>query len=330
MSLRIKRTAPSQTPERTLKLPGIRLWQKIPAAIIGSLATYLVWRLVYQSQMPLPYPEELSLLLEALWGALLGFGPFLGLAALQTGHGLRGRAGDEEVQDAHPKQQRPAKDVRDAWACVFLATLGGLVGGIAWWFIALWSPLDSRTLGMTGLWAFVYTSSVLLPPASVRRSRRAYILIVPLAVVPVAGFLLTKWVHIAPDQADVDMSVGLWLRVALIIGAILLSPVAIDGKRNKHHATGEQISLLMQTMMQKKRWLTKSGMLIHLAEELSYSPATVRKLCSGERRPSAEAAKKLLQLGKEAGLDREWGSALLEATHHFDDRQMAHELDATF
>ena len=210
------------------------------------------------------------------------------------------------------------------------AHLPGLAGGIIWWLIAAHSPYDSRTPGMTSLWALVYTSAILLPPSPVTRSKRAYLLIVPLALVSLAGFLITKWVHIAPDQADIDMSVGLWMRVSLIIGAILLSPMFEDSKRSKYHATGEQISLLMQTMMQKKRWLSKSGMLIHLAEELSYSPATIRKLCSGERRPSAEATKKLLRLGKEAGLDRAWGSALLEATHHFDDQQIIHELDAAF
>jgi transcriptional regulator with XRE-family HTH domain len=83
-------------------------------------------------------------------------------------------------------------------------------------------------------------------------------------------------------------------------------------------------------MMQKKRWLTKSGMLMHMAEELSYSPATIRKLCSGERRPSAEATKKLLQLGQEAGLNRAWGNDLLESTRHFSDQQIADELDGVF
>jgi hypothetical protein len=149
-------------------------------------------------------------------------------------------------------------------------------------------------------------------------------------LLPLVGFLITKWIHIAPDQADVDMSVGLWLRVSLVAGAILITPMTERSKRNKHHATGEQINLLMQRMMQKNKWLTKGGMLMHMAEELSYSPATIRKLCSGERRPSAEAARKLLQLGKEAGLNRAWGSNLLEATCHFSDQQIADELDSVF
>ena len=329
MNLRTRKSAPSRKPVRTFKSPDTQLWHKILAAIVGSVGTYLLWRLIYQSQMELPYPTELSPLLEALWGALLGLGPFLGLAVLQTVHGLL-QARDAESDDAENVRQLLVKPIRDAWICALLGALGGLAGGIIWWLIATQSPYDSRTPGMTSLWAIVYTSAILLPPSPARCSKKAYLIIVPLAMVSLAGFLITRWVHIAPDQADIDMSVGLWMRISLIIGAILLSPVTEDKKRNKYHATGVQISLLMQTMMQKKRWLTKSGMLVHMAEELSYSPATVRKLCSGERRPSAEAARKLLQLGKEAGLDREWGSALLEATHHFDDRQIAHDLDAVF
>jgi hypothetical protein len=329
MALRTKRSTPSQTPERTFKLKQIKLWHKALATLIGSLVTYGLWRLIYQSQMGLPYPEELSLLLEALWGALLGFGPFMGLAILQMIHGLL-QARGTEGKDVKNARQLRVKPFRDAWLCALLGTLGGLAGGIAWWFIAAQSPFDSHTLGMTGLWACVYTTAILLPPLAVRRSRRTYALIVPLAMAPLAGFLFTKWVHIAPDQADVDMSVGLWMRVALAVGAILLSPAAERSKKNKHHATGQQISLLVETMMRKKRWLTKSGILVHMAEELSYSPATIRKLCSGERRPSVEAARKLLPLGKEAGLDRAWGDALLKATHHFDDQQITQELDAAF
>jgi hypothetical protein len=317
--------------ERTLKFTEIKLWHKILAASLGSLSAYFLWRLVYQSQMDLPYPLELSPFLEALWGALVGLGPFLGLAVLQTAYNLIPRAHAEEEQDALSARQLLTKPIRDCWGCLILGTLGGLVGGIAWWLIATSVPLNSSTLAMTGLWAILYTSTILLPPFVVKCPKKAYALIIPaLALLPLIGFLITKWAHIAPDQADIDMSVGLWLRGALAVGAILVTPMADRGKRNKYHATGEQVSLLMQTMMQQKRWLTKSGMLVHMAEELSYSPATVRKMCSGERRPSAEATRTLLKLGREAGLDRAWGSALLEATHHFSDQQMADELDSIF
>lgn len=317
--------------ERTLKFTEIKLWHKVLAAVIGSLSTYLLWRLVYQSQMDLPYPAELSPFFEALWGALIGLGPFLGLAILQTAYHLVSQTRDAEGQDARSANQLLAEPVRDCWTCSMLGALGGLAGGIAWWLMAKWSIPDPRTLTMTGLWAIVYTNAILLPPLIVKRPKKARAFIIPaLALSPLIGFLITKWVHIAPDQADVDMSVGTWLRVSLAAGAILITPMTERGKEPKHHAVGKQINLLMQRMMQKNRWLTKGGMLMHMAEELSYSPATIRKLCSGERRPSAEAARKLLQLGKEAGLDRAWGSDLLEATHHFSDRQIPDELDSVF
>ena len=323
------RFALSNKSERTLKFKEVKLWHKALAASIGSLFTYLLWRLVYQSQMALPYPVELSLFFEALWGTLIGLGPFLGLAILQTIHSLVPREAEE--QDERSAEQPPAKPVRDFWACSILGSMGGLVGGVAWWLVATSAPLDSSTLAMTGLWATAYTSAILLPPFAIKRPKRIHALTIPLlALLPAAGFLITKWIHIAPDQADVDMSVGLWLRVSLVVGAILVAPWAERGKKAKYHATGEQVNLLMQAMMQKKRWLTKSGMLMHMAEELSYSPATIRKLCSGERRPSAEATKKLLQLGQEAGLNRAWGNDLLESTHHFSDQQIADELDGVF
>jgi hypothetical protein len=309
--------------ERTLKLAVIKRWHRVMAVGLGSLFTYLSWRLIYQSQMDLPYPLELSPLLEALWGALAGLGPFFGLALLQTTHRLVVRARGLEKQGT--------RSIWDCWARSMLGMLGGLAGGVAWRLLAAAIPLDSSTLAMTGLWAIVYTGAILLPPLAVKRSTRARAPIVPaLALLPVIGFSITRWVHIAPDQADIDMSVGLWLRVGLAVGATLITPTPERVKRPKYHATGEQVSLLMQTLMQRKKWLTKSGMLVHLAEELAYSPATVRKLCSGERRPSAEAAKKLLQLGQEAGLDRAWGRTLLETTHHFSDRQIADELDRAF
>ena len=315
--------------ERTLKFKEVKLWHKVLAASAGSLSTYLLWRLVYQSQMDLPYPVELSLFFEALWGALTGLGPFLGLAILQTIHNLVTR--NAESQDERSAGQPPAKPVRDFWTCSILGALGGLLGGVAWWLVATSAPLDSSTLAMTGLWAIAYTSVILLPPFAIKRPKRTHALTIPpLVLLPVVGFLFTKWIHIAPNQADVDISLGLWLRVSLIAGAILVAPWTERGKKAKYHVTGEQVSLLMQAMMQKKRWLTKSGMLMHMAEELSYSPATVRKLCSGERRPSAEATKKLLQMGQEAGLNRAWGNDLLDSTHHFSDQQIADELDSVF
>jgi hypothetical protein len=315
--------------ERTLKFKEVKLWHKVLAASTGSLSTYLLWRLIYQSQMDLPYPVELSPFYEALWGTLIGLGPFFGLAILQTIHCLVPR--DAEEQDERSAEQPPAKPVRDFWTCSILGALGGLAGGVVWWLVATSGPLDSSTLTMTGLWAIAYTSAILLPPFAIKRPKRIHALTIPpLALLPVAGFLITKWIHIAPDQADVDMSVGLWLRVSLVVGAVLVAPWTEHGKKAKYHATGEQVSLLMQTMMQRKKWLTKSGMLMHLAEELSYSPATIRKLCSGERRPSAEAARKLLQLGQEAGLDRAWGNDLLASTRHFSDQQIADELDSVF
>jgi hypothetical protein len=314
---------------RTLKFKEIKPWHKILAASIGSLSTYLLWRLVYQAKMDLPYPVELSLFFEALWGTLVGLGPFLGLAILQTIHSLVPR--DAEGQDERSAVQPPVKPVRDFWVCSILGAQGGLAGGVVWWLVATSGPLDSSTLAMTGLWTIAYTSAILLPPFAIKRPKRIHALTIPpLALLPVAGFLITKWIHIAPDQADVDMSVGLWLRVSLVVGAVLVAPWTEHGKKAKYHVTGEQISLLMQAMMQKKKWLTKSGMLMHLAEELSYSPATIRKLCSGERRPSAEAARKLLQLGQEAGLNRAWGNDLLASTHHFSDQQIADELDSVF
>ena len=119
--------------ERTLKFTEIKLWHKVLAAIIGSLSAYLLWRLVYQSQMDLPYPTELSPFFEALWGALIGLGPFLGLAILQTIYSLVPQARGAEEQDARSKGQPLAKPIQNCWACSILGALGGLASGIAWW-----------------------------------------------------------------------------------------------------------------------------------------------------------------------------------------------------
>jgi len=317
--------------ERTFSLKEALVWSRILAAGLGSLGAYLLWRLLYGSQLNLPYPVEIPLFLEALWGVLVGLGPFLGLAILQTGYSLASQSREGQEQNARLTQRSLAKPVRDQWSRSILSALGGLAGGIIWWFAAAMLPLDSSGLPMTGLWSIVYTGAILLPPLAARRNPRTRLsIILPLALLPIAGFLLTKWLHIAPDQADLDMSVGLWLRVSIVAGAILSAPPATYGKPARNHASGKPINLLLQTMMQQKHWLTKGGVLLLLAEELSYSPAMIRKLCSGERRPSPEATRKLLQLGQGAGLDRAWGLILLETSEHFSDLQIANELERVF
>lgn len=317
--------------KRTFPFKTAMLWRHVPAASLGSLVTYLLWRLLYRSQLDLPYPVEIPLFLEALWGALLGLGPFLGLAILQTGHGLVSQIRAGQEQDARLTWQTLAKAVGDQWVSSILGALGGLAGGIIWWLAAATIPLDSSGLPMTGLWAIVYIGATLLPPLAVRRPPRTRLsTLLPLALLPSAGFLITKWLHIAPDQADLDMSVGLWLRVSIVAGAILITPPTTYGQQVRRRASGKPINLLLEILMQQKHWLTKGGVSLLLAEELSYSPATIRKLCSGERRPSPEATRKLLQLGQEAGLDRAWGRILLETSEHFSDPQIADELDRIF
>ena len=51
-----------------------RPWHRALEAGSGSLFTYVLWRIVYQAHMRLPYPAELSFSLELAWGGLIGRG----------------------------------------------------------------------------------------------------------------------------------------------------------------------------------------------------------------------------------------------------------------
>jgi hypothetical protein len=301
---------------------------------MGSLLMYLLWRVIYQARMSLSYyPAELSLSLELLWGALVGLGPFLGITTVETIYTLQRQTRDPGKQERRSIRQSLGRSARAYWVYPFLGGLGGLVGGVIWWYLAVRIHQSSTTLAMTILWATTYTVAILSTPLILTRPKqwRSYVTFLPaLVLLPVASFLITRWLHIAPDQADVDMSVGLWLRVALIVGALLIVPRIGRARELKYRAAGEHINLLTQTIAQKKTWLRKKGVLMYLAGELAYSPDTIRKFCSGERRPSAQATKRLVEIGKESCLDRQWGRGLLEATHHFSDDQIVDLLNSIF
>jgi hypothetical protein len=283
--------------------------------------------------MSFPYPIEISLLLEVIWGTLLGLGPFCGITAAQAIYSLCRWFRDSEKRERTSVWWTLRRTIRKYGLYPILGGMGGLLGGVAWWFTAKWLYQGSSTLMMTGFWTAIYISAILLMPFIIRQSTEklsAYVILLTLMLLPVTSFLTIKWFHIAPDQADIDMSVGLSLRISLIVGAVLIVPTAEHQKKPKYWAVGEQVSLLVQTITREKRWLMKKGVLIELAEELAYSPGTIRKFYSGERRPSAEATKKMLKIGKEFGLDQEWGQYLLKATNHFSDNQIVSVLDDIF
>jgi hypothetical protein len=288
-------------------------------SIAGSLVTYIVWRTCYQIALPLPYEPELPFLFEALWGMLLGLGPFAGIATLRTLYGLRDRPHD------------PARLIQAHWSYPALAALGGLLGGSTWWMMAAWIPLDSTGPAMTALWSTMYISTILLVPVLVHRPRlshRSLFFLLLLPALPFAGFLLT-WFHINPDQADFDMLVGLAIRAAVVIGAVLIMPTVVR-REIRYPALATHVNVLVDAILRRRPELTKTGTQLYLGQRVSYSRESVRKFCSGERKPGREAALSMLQVGAEFGLERGWGEGFLRASNHFNERHIAQALSRVF
>jgi len=308
----------------------IKPWPRTLSSVIGALSGYAVWRVYYQTQLPLPYQAELTLLLEGLWGLLVGLGGFVGIAVLQTLHALRGRAHDPQEADGAVRHSlRP--EIRIQWTYVALAGLGGLLGGLIWWLVARWAPLRSTSLAMTVLWGIVYTGAILLPPLLMRRPRlphRDLLILLLLPALPPIALLLAR-LHIDPDQADVDMLAGLAIRAAVVTGAVLIVP-PLGRREPSYPALATHVNALVDAIARRERRLTRAGVQLHLGELVSYSSASIRKFCSGERKPSKEATLQLLRIGAEYGLGHPWGEGLLHAAGHLAQEQIIDQLHQVY
>jgi len=211
-------TAPAPSAASALPVLAIRL----AGGLLGSLGALLVW--MYGISPVYPAPHELPLWVEGVWGLLLGAGLAVGLLCADILHTREGSAALKAV-----------------WLRYALLLGGGLLGALLWHLAAVnlfRSPVEGavqstwlETFCFGAAYGLAFAAVVFwayrfVPPPEHSRWRYAA---VPLFAVIVGGFsllgfLLAKMQPYFANQKDVDLFVGVFLRLGLILTVSALLP----------------------------------------------------------------------------------------------------------
>lgn len=205
-------------------LPAANLTMRIGGGIVGSMAALAVW--AYGVHTAYPAAHELPLAVEALWGLLLGAGLALGMAGADFFQG-----------------GRRFTCLGKNWARYAALCAGGLGGALVWSLVGARlftsdpgpgvqsGPSETFAFGasyglgfgaaLAGLWVKIEQGK--RPPW---RAAWAPGLACLAGAAALLGLLLAAIQPAFANQKDIDMFVGMALRLGLIVGVSLAWPKA--------------------------------------------------------------------------------------------------------
>lgn len=196
---------------------------RMVCGIVASIGALLVW--AYFINPVYPAPHELPLLKESIWGFLIGMGLIGGVIAADI---LSGKMTFFEL--------------KKGWLRCLYLPVAGFVGGLLWNWTALnyFAHSPSSILMSTGFETFsfgavyglAFGAGSFVSFGNVRGSDRwlealAYVLIFAAVTGSLSwgGYTLAKVQPSFANQKDIDLFVGIFLRVGLVLTVSKLFPL---------------------------------------------------------------------------------------------------------
>ena len=222
-SAQILHTSFPETPERLIAKPQLTpsFSPRLVGTAVGCFALLFLW--TYLIHPTYPAPHELSLFWECTWGMLIGLGCAAGLF----------------VSDLSTKKML-FNTTKMIWPTYLLLPIGGILGAICWNLIThtLQNHLLSSTAWETICFGAIYGLAF---GTVISLSRKAanyqFFPIHPLLIVAIctgigslmalSGYLFATLQPSFANQKDIDIFVGLMLRIAIIFNIGLFFPIPV-------------------------------------------------------------------------------------------------------
>jgi hypothetical protein len=198
---------------------------RISGAAIGCVFTLLLWTYVISPLYPAPH--ELPLVQECLWGSLIGLGCAIGIAAA-----------DIQIKNLVFHQEKLL------WLPYIVLPAGGVFGAVLWKLCTSYrqmlpaASVDTSSVAETFCFGLLYGLAFALSIVIFRRTNFYHFLklhpILTIAIISgscafmaLAGYTLAILQPSFANQKDVDIFVGLLLRIAVILNLAIFFPIPV-------------------------------------------------------------------------------------------------------